>query len=143
MIRYFKSNQNYVEALKVCKTEAEGKSYPCLPNESWKWLEIEQDEFTELQRSLMKNEFVFCERCGAKLTTIKGGTYNVIRLEYDQRTGTYTNKEVPAEFSQGGFPFGKDCAKIVLAEHEAAEHRVHLTRVGGGHNRTGYDHPRR
>ena len=73
----------------------------------------------------MKNEFVFCERCGAKLTTIKGGTYNVIWLEYDQRTGTYTNKEVPAEFSQGGFPFGKDCAKIVLAEHETAEQSLH------------------
>lgn len=73
----------------------------------------------------MKNEFVFCERCGAKLTTIKGETYNVIWLEYDQRTGTYTDKEVPAEFSQGGFPFGKDCAKIVLAEHEAAEQSLH------------------
>jgi len=64
----------------------------------------------------MKNKFVFCERCGAKLKTHKGGEYNIIWLEYDQRTGTYTNKEVPAEFSQGGFPFGKDCAKIVLSE---------------------------
>lgn len=111
--------------MKICKTEAEGKSYPCLPNESWKWLEIEPDEFAKLERSIMKNEFVFCERCGAKLTTHKGGEYNVIWLEYDQRTGTYTNKEVPAEFSQGGFPFGKDCAKVVLAEHEAAEQSLH------------------
>lgn len=121
MISYFKSNQNYVEDLKICTTEAEGKAYPCSPNESWKWKEIKQDEFVKLKRNIVKNEFVFCERCGAKLTTLKGREYNVIWLEYDQRTGTYTNKDVPTEFSQGGFPFGKDCAKIVLAEHEAAE----------------------
>lgn len=30
-----------------------------------------------------------------------------------------------------------------IAKWHAAQLRVHLTRVGGGHNRTGYDHPRR
>lgn len=61
MIRYFKSNQNYVEDLKVCTTEAEGQSYPCLPNESWKWLEIEQDEFVKLEMSAQR----VCSTCGA------------------------------------------------------------------------------
>lgn len=39
-------------------------------------------------------------------------------LELDQRTGTFTNQPVPHESSQGGFFFGANCAKIVLAEHE-------------------------
>jgi len=46
------SAQNYVADLKICITESEGKSYPCLPNESWKWIEIEQDEFAKLERSI-------------------------------------------------------------------------------------------
>lgn len=69
----------------------------------------------------MNNHLVFCERCKKKLAEYRGGEYNIVWLEYDQRTSTYTDKEVPAEFSQGGFPFGKDCAKVVLAEHEAAQ----------------------
>jgi hypothetical protein len=72
----------------------------------------------------MKNNLVFCERCGAKLAEHRNGEYNIVWLELDQRTGTYTDKGVPAEFSQGGFPFGKDCAKVVLAEHESAQHRL-------------------
>lgn len=69
----------------------------------------------------MKNQLVFCTRCDAKLAEHRNGQYNIVWLEYDLRTGTYTDKEVPAEFSQGAFPFGKDCAKVVLSEHEAAE----------------------
>ena len=65
--------------------------------------------------SNMNKQFGFCERCGAKLAGDK-----IWWLELDQRTGTYTDQEVPAEFSQGGFAFGKDCAKIMLAEHKAA-----------------------
>jgi hypothetical protein len=68
----------------------------------------------------MNKQFGFCERCGAKLAGDK-----IWWLELDQRTGTYTDQEVPAEFSQGGFAFGKDCAKIMLAEHKAAEQCVH------------------
>ena len=67
----------------------------------------------------MRNEFVFCKRCGAKLR-VQRGEYNIVWLEYDIRTGTYTDGEVPSEFSQGGFPFGKDCAKAALGEHASA-----------------------
>lgn len=39
-------------------------------------------------------------------------------LELDQRTDTYHDLEgVPAERSQGWFPFGMTCAKAKLAEH--------------------------
>jgi hypothetical protein len=69
----------------------------------------------------MNKQFDFCERCGAKLAGDKNWW-----LELDHRTGTYTDQEVPAEFSQGSFAFGKDCAKIMLAEHKAAEHSVHM-----------------
>ena len=62
------------------------------------------------------NDFGFCERCGAKLAGDK-----IWWLEYDQRTGTYSLEAVPEEFSQGGFSFGKDCAKIMLTEHAAAQ----------------------
>lgn len=42
-------------------------------------------------------------------------------LEHDQRTGTFTDAEdVPAEKSQGWFPFGLTCARKALAEHAAA-----------------------
>ena len=57
---------------------------------------------------------------------------------------------------QSGFCFEcKHCHKdtvVLLATEKdyhvatdaiAAQQSVHLTRVGGGHNRTGYDHPRR
>ena len=75
----------------------------------------------------MNKQFGFCERCGAKLAGDK-----IWWLELDQRTGTYTDQEVPAEFSQGGFAFGKDCAKIMLAEHEAAEQKMHPTELSLG-----------
>lgn len=55
---------------------------------------------------------IYCERCGAKLAKDK-----IVWLELDQRTNTYTSEPVPQEFSQGGFAFGKDCAKIMIAEH--------------------------
>ena len=48
-----------------------------------------------------------CLRCGKPLTAI-------VWLELDQRTGEYTDA-VPAEFSQGGFEFGPDCADILRA----------------------------
>jgi hypothetical protein len=75
----------------------------------------------------MKNQLVFCERCKAKLAEHRNGEYNIVWLVLDQRTGTYTDKEIPDEFSQGAFPFGRDCAKVVLAEHEATQHGVHPT----------------
>ncbi len=59
---------------------------------------------------------LFCERCKAKLNPEKA-----VWLELDQRTGTYTDQPVPEEYSQGGFPFGADCARFALAEHIAAQ----------------------
>ena len=54
-----------------------------------------------------------CTRCDKKLNPKK-----IVWLEYDQRTGTYTNEDVPAEFSQGGFAFGADCAEVEKARHK-------------------------
>jgi len=59
-------------------------------------------------------EIDFCERCGAELDPDK-----VQWLEFDRRTSTY-GRGVPPEHSQGGFPFGKDCAAAALAEHAKA-----------------------
>jgi hypothetical protein len=59
---------------------------------------------------------IFCQRCNKKLNPKK-----IVWLEYDQRTGTYTDQGVPAEFSQGGFEFGSDCAKVEIARHKAAQ----------------------
>jgi len=48
----------------------------------------------------------YCERCGRKLDETK-----IVWLEYDQRDGTYHNRgDIPAEYNQGGFAFGADCA---------------------------------
>lgn len=65
---------------------------------------------------MAKFRLLFCEHCKAKLNPDKA-----VWLELDQRTGTYTDQPVPEEFSQGGFPFGADCAKNMLAEHAAAQ----------------------
>lgn len=65
---------------------------------------------------MAKFRLLFCEHCKAKLNPDKA-----VWLEYDQRTGTYTDQPVPEEYSQGGFPFGADCARVVLAEHSAAQ----------------------
>lgn len=55
----------------------------------------------------------FCERCGKELDPVK-----IVWLELDQRTNTFTDQEVPEDFSQGGFSFGPDCAKKVLKERD-------------------------
>ena len=72
----------------------------------------------------MSKSFGFCERCHAKLAF-----ESIWWLELDQRTGTYSLEAVPEEFSQGGFAFGKDCAKIMLAEHAAAQQSMHPTEL--------------
>ena len=66
--------------------------------------------------NMAKFRLLFCERCKAKLNPDKA-----VWLELDQRTGTYTDQPVPEEYSQGGFPFGADCARFALAEHIAAQ----------------------
>lgn len=65
---------------------------------------------------MAKFRLLFCERCKSKLNPDMA-----VWLELDQRTGTYTDQPVPEKYSQGGFPFGADCARIALAEHIAAQ----------------------
>lgn len=64
----------------------------------------------------MSKDIIRCQRCGKVLC---GGQVSVM-LELDQRTNTFTDQPVPREYSQGGFWFGSDCARIVKAEHAAA-----------------------
>lgn len=55
-----------------------------------------------------------CTCCGK---TLSG---RAAYLELDQRTNTYHDEGgVPADKSQGFFPFGMTCAKNKLAEHRA------------------------
>lgn len=58
---------------------------------------------------------IWCERCGARLDVRKS-----VWLVLDQRTGTYTDQDVPDEFSQGAFVFGKDCAETEKRLHTEA-----------------------
>jgi hypothetical protein len=52
----------------------------------------------------------FCERCGEQLNP-----KTMVWLELDQDTARYTDKELPSgHVSQGGFTFGRACAKNVL-----------------------------
>lgn len=57
-----------------------------------------------------------CQRCGLPIRPGRG-----VMLELDQRTNTYTRQPVPAEHSQGGFWFGRDCARTEKARHAAAQ----------------------
>ena len=67
----------------------------------------------------MKDEALYCESCGEKLNPKRA-----VWLELSFKTNLWTDPEVapwPEEDSQGGFPFGKDCAKRILANggHDA------------------------
>lgn len=55
-----------------------------------------------------------CTRCNELLHPDRE-----VWLELDQRTNTYTDQGVPEAYSQGGFTFGKACAKRAKAEHSA------------------------
>jgi len=56
-------------------------------------------------------EKIYCQRCAEKLDPSK-----IVWLELDQDTGLYTDKELPeGHISQGGFSFGRSCARAVLA----------------------------
>lgn len=53
-----------------------------------------------------------CEHCGEELHPNRE-----VWLELDQRTNKYVDPNkvnVPTKYSQGGFPFGKACARKVL-----------------------------
>jgi len=58
----------------------------------------------------MNEEIEYCENCGRELNPKK-----IKWLELDTRTNTFTDDELPEQYSQGGFPFGIACAKRVLA----------------------------
>jgi hypothetical protein len=64
-----------------------------------------------LLRMIEMKRILYCERCGAILNP-----KTAVMLEYNGRI--YTDKPVPEEESQGGFWFGKDCAKIELAKEK-------------------------
>lgn len=48
--RYFKSTDGH----DVCSTSSgnRSKAIPCMPNESWRWIEIDQKEFRRLKMKL-------------------------------------------------------------------------------------------
>lgn len=53
-----------------------------------------------------------CERCGEVLKTER-----IVWLELDQRNNTYhVFNDVPEDWSQGWFAFGRACAKRQIAE---------------------------
>lgn len=54
----------------------------------------------------------YCEKCGRPL--LADGS---VMLELDQRTNTFTDAGVPAEYSQGWFPFGVVCARLEKRKH--------------------------
>lgn len=58
---------------------------------------------------------IFCKRCDARLDIRKS-----VWLLLDQRTGTYTDQDVPDEFSQGAFAFGKNCTETEKRMHTEA-----------------------
>jgi hypothetical protein len=62
-------------------------------------------------RIKIEEDLPVCERCGSELDPGKA-TW----LELNNHSGLYSeeNGTVPIEESQGAFPFGSDCRKIVL-----------------------------
>lgn len=52
-----------------------------------------------------------CERCGETLTE-----HTAVWLELNSHTGAFTDRHgaVPQAESQGWFPFGRTCSKVVL-----------------------------
>ena len=62
-------------------------------------------------------------------------------LELDQRTNTYHDyQDVPANKSQGWFPFGLTCAaKLVRAEVKRRSNEAHAARVALAKSRYGKD----
>lgn len=60
-----------------------------------------------------QQEMFLCHRCNAKLNPKR-----MVWLELNNRTGEWKPEgEVPAEDSQGCFPFGKDCAPEQIREY--------------------------
>lgn len=70
-----------------------------------------------------KIEYIKCTNCKEP---IKSG--RIVMLTYDQRTGTYTKGNVPPEYNQGAFPFGRQCAKAMELEHTLTIQKAEATR---------------
>lgn len=65
----------------------------------------------EINKILMEEEDIYCERCGEKLNRKK-----IVTLELATDGKYYKPEEFPeGKESQGGFSFGTACAKKVLA----------------------------
>jgi hypothetical protein len=60
---------------------------------------------------------VRCEHCGRPLKHSE----KIVYLEYSQDDGRYYNSIPDDHISQGGFPFGSDCAKKVAADQKYRE----------------------
>jgi hypothetical protein len=60
----------------------------------------------------------YCTECGQRLHG------RIVMLEFDQRDSTYRNGDVPKEFSQGWFPFGRACAEKILKRTKADENAL-------------------
>lgn len=70
---------------------------------------------TAKEAAAMKEHYTQCEKCKRRL---KG---KVAFLELDQRNGTFHDfGDVPADKSQGWFPFGLDCANGLIFEAKQA-----------------------
>lgn len=65
-----------------------------------------------------------CERCGKKVK-------QEVWLVLDQRSWTYTDRDVPDEVSQGAFLFGPDCAQFELAEDRREWAKWEAKQCGG------------
>jgi len=59
----------------------------------------------------MKEQIIYCERCGEKLNP-----KTAVWLELSMTDGKYYNQIPEGHDSQGGFSFGKACAKPQLNE---------------------------
>lgn len=59
-----------------------------------------------------------CERCNEFLHPDRE-----VWLEYDRRVLKCTDQEVPEQYNQGGFPFGKACAKKEIEEWKQASQK--------------------
>ncbi len=68
---------------------------------------------TSRRRVDVTGKVEYCEYCQKPIKT-----GHVVWLWLDQRTNTFSNDDdEKPEYSQGGFPFGKSCAKHELKKH--------------------------
>jgi hypothetical protein len=74
---------------------------------TWTWID---EDGNRISWWITEEEKLKCQNCGKKLDPAKA-----VWLELSNRSGNYyfvteSGPNLPEEESQGGFPFGKDCA---------------------------------